>query len=718
MSAPALPPCRALGTTAFWLVGLVTLALLVFSAVSRTYPELPGELTLTLKFPVGNAGRIEPLISSGKYGDSDFIAIKYLGENSATLDYDYWGFGGPASERITFKPGAAHTLRIAMPAFTALRGSPPPQTAPLLLVFDGREILKKDVRFHQRGSDEIFFGTNPVGGTTGGGSFHGEILTAAGKPLRGPPAAFSSWSARLAMWITDKPGEAIGVAVISLALAWVAQGLLTWFIARRQAVEIPTEFAGNSRAPHLWFLGSVTLCALAFAYVTGGYGFHLVYPESFGNFYDYQAVSLLHGHLDVPEAALSAEAFVFSGKFYGYFGPTPALLRIPFVLFGVAFGQLSRCYLLGYFVASLAAVYAILIHASRSLSRRPTWPARTDVVLLIVGSGLGSSLFFLSSRAYIYHEAIACGTAFALWSGWCTLRWIAEPGRRWWLGALVGGALSVHARPPVGLFALTLLGCAAAAEIWRLRAAGLQTWVRPTAIGALSVMGVLSFNGLSYIKFKSFDGAPLKYHVQYNPERLAAIDGKNFHVSNFRYNFDGYVWRPNFLFRGNFPYFYIVGRNPNEYPGSKIDLAEPALALPYTAPAVVFLAVAGGILAFARWPESRTPLAILGFAVIPMAAALFMAIAISHRYTADFCPALVIGAAFGLVAGELLPQRLHLIFRIVTTGLVICAIFVTVTTTLHYQGEGVWGVPDATQAHYSSLRKTFDGVFRTTSHDR
>jgi hypothetical protein len=27
-------------------------------------------------------------------------------------------------------------------------------------------------------------------------------------------------------------------------------------------------------------------------------------------------------------------------------------------------------------------------------------------------------------------------------------------------------------------------------------------------------------------------------------------------------------------------------------------------------------------------------------------------------------------------------------------------------------------VPDATQAHYRSLRKTFDGFFRTTSHDR
>src|SRR5215470_16076828 len=46
-------------------------------------------------------------------------------------------------------------------------------------------------------------------------------------------------------------------------------------------------------------------------------------------FYDAQAQSLLEGHIDVPADAIGPEAFVHGGKSYGYFGPTPALLRLP-----------------------------------------------------------------------------------------------------------------------------------------------------------------------------------------------------------------------------------------------------------------------------------------------------------------------------------------------------------------------------------------------------
>ena len=717
-ASPPLPAARAMRNRLFWLVGFGTLVALVLGCVSRTYPPLPRELTLELTFPAGSPGRVEPLISAGVFGDADFIAVNYLTATTATFSYDYWGFGGPASEPVTFVPGKRHTLRLALPAFTALRGTPAAKTAPLLLEFDGRTILRQDVPFHQRASHQIFFGENPVGGSTGGGEFGGKIFTTGHRPVRGPPSAFFSWPARLAVWVVAKPGEVPVVAGLSIAVAL----LFRWLVARLAALRprhppAPT-FAGHSRPPHGWFLATLAVCAAAFLFVVTGGTFHLIFPEVFGNFYDHQAASLLHGHLDVPEAALGGESFVFAGKHYGYFGPTPALLRLPFGLFDLGFGQLSRSFLLAYYVASLAAVYALLVHASRLLSGRPTWPARTDVVLLVASAGLGTTLFFVSSRAYIYHEAILCGVACALWSGWCSLRWLAAPSGRAWLGALLLGTLAVHSRPPVGLFALSLLGCVAAAHLWQARAAGLRAWSRPVAIGLLSVLGVLSFNGLSYLKFKTFDGAPLKYHVQYHPARLAAIGGKNFHASNFRYNFDGYVWRPNFLFRPTFPYFFIVGRNPNDYPGAKIDLAEPALALPYTMPAVVFLAVAGGLLAAVRWPAARPPLALLALAALPMSAALFMAVAISQRYTADFCPALLIAAAFGLVGAELLPRRLHRLARTTAALLALASVCVTAAVTLHYQGEGVWGVPADVQARYQSFRKSADTFLGLSPHDR
>ena len=693
------------------LIGLATFAALALFCLSRSFPPLPRELTLELKFPSGTPPRSEPLVSAGTFGQADFLVINYLDRTTATFSYDYWGFGGPTSAPVTFVPGGRHILRVTMPAFDALAGAPKTATAPLRLEFDGRVILSQAVAYHPRLSDQITFGENPVGGTTAGGFFRGDIFTTAQREVRGTPSAFFSWPARLGTWLAAKPGEVVVAAHLALAAAFLSFRTQRWLAHRRAAAPAAAQvFAGHARPPHAWFLATAALCALAFAAVVTGGSFRFNVPESFGSFYDYQAASLMHGRLDVPSAAVDSEAFAFGGKLYGYFGPTPALLRLPFTLFDLAFGHLSRSFMLGYYLASLAAVYALLVQASRLLSGRATWPAPVDVVLLVAGAGLGSTLFFVSSRAYIYHEAIACGVAFALWSAWASLRWLSSPRSLAWLGALLLGTLSVHSRPPVGLFALSVLGCVAAVHLWSQRQAGPRAWLRPTAIGLLSVFGVLSFNGLSYLKFKTFDGAPLKYHVQYHPERLARIDGKNFHLANFRYNFDGYVWRPNFLFRPTFPYVFIEGRNPNDYPLAKIDLAEPTLALPYAMPGLVVLAVAGGLFALVRWPAARRPLGVLAVAALPMAAALFMAVALSQRYTADFCPALLIAAAFGLASAELLPRRLHRPLRLGLAGLTFVSILITAAITLHYQGEGVWGVPKEVTDRYQALRKTVDTV--------
>jgi hypothetical protein len=711
MSDPRPHPPRPLRRHLPWLVGLATGLALALFGLSRSFPPLPRELTLELKFPSGTPPRTEPLVSSGAFGQADFLVINYLDRTTATFAYDYWGFGGPTSEPVTFVPGGRHTLRVTLPAFDALVGTPKTATAPLRLEFDGRVILSQAVAYHHRSSDHLFFGENPIGGTTSGGFFRGDIFTADRRAIRGTPSGFFSAPARLRTWLATKPGEAVVAVLVGLAAAFLALRTQRWLAARRPSAPAAAPvFAGHTRPPHAWFLGTAALCALAFSAVVTGGSFRFNVPESFGSFYDHQAASLLHGRLDVPSAAVDGEAFAFEGKLYGYFGPTPALLRLPFTLFDLAFGHLSRSFLLAYYLASLAAVYALLVQASRLLSGRPTWPAPADVVLFVASAGLGSTLFFVSSRAYIYHEAIACGVAFALWSAWASLHWLAAPRSRAWLGALLLGTLSVHARPPVGLFALSLLGCVAAVHLWSQRQAGPRAWLRPIAIGLLSVSGVLSFNGLSYLKFKSFDGAPLKYHVQYHPERLARIDGKNFHLANFRYNFDGYVWRPTFLFRPTFPYFFIEGRNPNDYPRAKIDLAEPTLALPSAMPGLVVLAFAGGLFALVRWPAARRPLGVLAVAALPMTAALFMAVAISQRYTADFCPALLIAAAFGLASAELLPRPLHRPLRLGLAGLTLLSLLITAAITLHYQGEGVWGVPQDVTDQYQALRKTVDTV--------
>jgi hypothetical protein len=282
----------------------------------------------------------------------------------------------------------------------------------------------------------------------------------------------------------------------------------------------------------------------------------------------------------------------------------------------------------------------------------------------------------------------------------------------------------VHARPPAGLFTLACLGFSVAALLWRAwfarpRAAEAvrlspdptpprPRFVAPLLAGLLAVLGVLSFNGLSYLKFKSFDGAPLRYHVQYHAERLANLGGANFHPGNFAFGFAAYVWHPNFVLRPTFPYFYNQGRDPINYPGARIDLPENTLAVPYSMPALTCLAACGLGLALVRWPSSRLPVGILVAGVAPMAAALLTAIAISQRYTGDFVPFLVGTAAFGLCGLSALPPLPRRLATILAGILTVAAFLITLALALHYQGEGVWGVPDEVKANYLSLRQTMD----------
>lgn len=713
------PRRREWNRFAGWICGLVTFISLCLATWPDCLPPLPSGVTFEVTFPRGTAGQGEPLIVTGVGGDGDCLAVQYIDERTAILIYDVWGVGGPRSEPFSLLPGTPRTLEIELPALAPVPHVKPRETRPLRVALDGRELLRADAYFHRRAPREIYFGTNPLGGTIAGPTFGGTLALPDGRVVRGGPESFFTWRQR-APWLIRGRIDRLALDLLaSIAVGLAVAQLVRW----RLRPPRPREFAVRTRPPHGWFAGTAAVCTLAFiAMITGG-SFRLIFPESFGNFYDYQAQSLLQGRLDVEEAALSGEAFVFQGKVYGYFGPTPAVLRLPFTVFDLAFGQLSRSYMVAYFVACLVAVYFLLIHITRLATGRPTWPSRFNVVVLTLLTGLGSTLFFLGSRAYIYHEAILCGAAFSLWATYFALRYFATPTRKGWLAALACGVAAVHARPPIGLFALSMLGCAALALAFRAliaradphahhaSSARLPPVIRSLGVAVLAGLGVLSFNALSYLKFRSFSGAPLEYHVQYHPERIANIEGRNFHASNFRYVAGSYVWRPAFVLRVNFPYFFIEGTDPARFPNARIDLPEPVAAMPYTMPAICFLAAIGGAFALWCWPAARWPLGLIAGALLPMAAALFTAVAVSQRYTADFCAALLGAAAFGLVGFERLPPRGYHVIRVVIAILTTLSILITIAITLHYQGEGVWGVPQEVTEHYRALCTQVDTFF-------
>ena len=128
--------------------------------------------------------------------------------------------------------------------------------------------------------------------------------------------------------------------------------------------------AGSDRGSHranLAFTATALACLIAFGWLVTLGSFQFIAPDVFGSFYDHQAAVWLKGRWDVPEAALSGEAFVVEGKIFGYFGPTPSLMRLPLVALGLGFSQVTRLCMTLDFAACLVAAYALLPRFYHSL---------------------------------------------------------------------------------------------------------------------------------------------------------------------------------------------------------------------------------------------------------------------------------------------------------------------------------------------------------------
>ncbi|MBI5766609.1 MAG: hypothetical protein HZA93_02360 [Verrucomicrobia bacterium] len=684
-----------------WIAGLVFLLGLSALALRYYVPPLPGDWTLQVEFPAAPEHANEPLFVTDSPGIGDFLFVRYVDAGHVAFGYDRWGRGGPVSAPQRAARSRPHTLRIESPSLANVRGSSRRGPERLRVTFNGTVVIDTEAEFRLRRSTLASVGLNQIGGSTCAAEFSGKLTRADGRPVHGRVRDFATTGDRLAGWFTAGCWQFVSILLLSAGVGWAVAR-----VTQLGRAEIRLRLQRYRSGPHRWFITAAAPCGLAFAWLlTWGTG-QFAYTEDFGNFYDYQAASLLQGRLNVPFPAVSGEAFIVAGKSYGYFGVTPALLRLPFVIFDLHWGQLIRGYMLAYYLACLVAAYGLLRHATR-LARGPdARPSAVATVLFTLSVGLGSTLFFLGARAYIYHEAILCGAMFALWCAWFALRWLDRPGSWAWIGALLCGWSAVHARPSSGLFALTLVGFTALAVLWRTR-----TIRVPVAVGALAVAGVLSFNGLSYLKFGTFDGSPFQYSIQYDAARRARFGDRNFHLVNWRFNTDVYVLRANFELQKNFPWI-VTHRQPRESrPEARIDLIEYTLGFPYAMPALFALALLGG--AFAAWRVAalRLPVAVVWAGCGPMAGALFCAVVTSHRYTADFCPFFVAAGACGLAAIEAERAAVRRAHRALLALLVAASIFGTGAMTLWFQAEGVWGIPEEVRQNHRNLGRRIDAFF-------
>lgn len=450
--------------------------------------------------------------------------------------------------------------------------------------------------------------------------------------------------------------------------------------------------SNTEREATLWSIPAAILAGLVlwihFYLLTRGTG-EFFQPELLGSSYDSLAASLLGGTSELDPATIRWEAMKTDGRVYMYFGPWPALLRIPLNLTMESYwGLWSR---LSCFVASTLALSAFMRLAMRSLLGNP----RLDLVkgkLLFLASilafGLGTPLLFLTITGSIYHESILWGLAASIWAldfAWMIL--VAnDPSDTplWGLSCAAGIALLsrvTFGAPLFGILAICLLfKWMGSGE----RSGGVRAPLAPrTAVTILPALAAAVLQAVynmerfdSPLVFARFDllGYLVSNHESWTSfETWGSLNVRRIPIAIF--NFFGF--QQDFV-SSWFPWIRATRAwypEANLYPQMFDSLV---ISLTLASPCVVFGSALGITWLFRSGGEWLLKLCVLG--LFTECVFVFSYFIMEQRYAADFLPFLVLGFALFLRGpSKGAPSRIPI--RWLVNGTLILAL-VSVTTTM------------------------------------
>ncbi|MEE2664934.1 MAG: hypothetical protein VX466_08100 [Myxococcota bacterium] len=477
--------------------------------------------------------------------------------------------------------------------------------------------------------------------------------------------------------------------------------------------------AGVPRAPGRLQGFAIELTVLALAgsvyllLVTYG-SLELFAEERLSKVYDYLGNSFLLGEATVPT---SSESFRVDGRDYVYFGPLPALLRIPLnALWPGAFGEWSR-------IATLAAGMVALVAWMRLVRAVAPTAGRGERALLYLAFALGTPVVFLLSCPYVFHETLAIALAASL-CGISVLvpALLGRPISRWtWplYGSFVAAAYLTrltfavpHLLVVLALLSNAALGPAAARRLPVLRplyrarlAASLR---RPSALAGLLVPLAISFAFQAWYNVERFGGVftytdiskYLAYQV--DPDLLAHVEQiGGFNARRVPTNFANY--------------FGTLGRIGRPAPFVHFELNQglsDALYIPgYREWNISLWLVSGWLLVGAGLGAGaliRRRLLFEALVALAFAGQLVVILTyywISHRYVTEVLPLLAVLFAFALAHRPAVSARLPATWRWLAAALLAASIPATLASSLSWNAEFNWGVPDD---YRRALHRSFD----------
>jgi hypothetical protein len=356
---------------------------------------------------------------------------------------------------------------------------------------------------------------------------------------------------------------------------------------------------------------------------------------------------------------------------------------------------------------------------------------KTFQLLYLLAAGCGSSLIFLASRSFVYHEATIWGSALAMASGYALFQYARQASGKLLAVAGTLAFLAFFARPTTGAGAtLAMLGISALqAARWASsrvspRLASLlvrlaDAWAVPKvphsgkhALIALAfgVVTIACSIGTNYLKFDTWKSVPLDLYYYYwiHPECLRITEGKQLHVENVPTTSVAYFGRIGVALRGDFPWI-TPGRSAHIFDDARIADNYWCSSVPASMPALFLLACCGAVVLFRGRSEDARRLRLPTVAMALGGTIVLCSVGICERYVHDFYPALVFAAAAGVdllirVRGR---SNLRRSLLALLALLVVTSTLVEFAFSLEYQREFCWGIPSTKQAEYRVWQQEF-----------
>ncbi len=402
---------------------------------------------------------------------------------------------------------------------------------------------------------------------------------------------------------------------------------------------------GVALIPYLWVLWGGRLDPLRRS--PSGY---------FSNFFDLQARALAHGHWWVPKGSLGIEAFVLGGHDYMYFGPFPALLRMPILAVTHSLdGRLTApSMLLAWFVTGLFS--SLLLWRIRVLMRGSAALGRAEAVglgVLLATVMCGSTLMFLAAYPAVYEEALAWGVAMTVGALFALLGVLERPSAGRVVGACTLTLGAVLSRSTLGWGCM--IGAVLVAVWFASGRAGARQ--RPWSLSVLAAGLVPLAIGctVTWVKFGDAFIQPLGAQVfsHVNKHRhlfLVANGGKAYSLNFVPTTLWAYLRPDGLRISTVYPFITLPSRPPAVLGGVFMDQISRTSSVPAAMPLLFVLGCWGIISVFRRRPPERTNvIRIPVLAAAACGASILAWEGIAFRFTADFLPLLVLTSAVGLI---------------------------------------------------------------------